>query len=567
MHLFKKARKMNLLATSCLSCALVFGLTHTATAQTSAEQIWEEASSLFLPNYLSKLDSSEVPSVDRALGTIHSFEREDQADGSVIIRALELEVKMGRGKAVMLIDEITIAQNEQGDVSIQLPTQFLISHHERASARQPDLYSVFSSGLMLTVEDFDAYPTYRLTADSASIDGPGHDELASLGLSFRDLDISYTISAPIDIAGAQDDTLKLAQHVIELSAGAVNADFDISGRDHQFVVGSVNLDNLSFSANLGTFDVRQEEIVVSGALLPLQLMTLQLSNSQGMRDQISSGFLDFTTELRAHRLSYDIEMNNSDNGYARSSFESIHPGFEFSADRDRLTVSYSLQGARSRQGEPLQHMGRGPFPYQSQLDRLSVFLSIPFGRTEEPEPFEMRFILNELELDENGWAVFDPSGAWERGPINAYARLEGTAELLVDMFGRNNFQWIASLDPRAIRLHSIRSAAALPGLPDILLSGPGTALEAEVDLTFDPSDTNTAAGFPQPSGEIVFELMGLNSLLDNLVGSGLMEDRDMTILRGMIESVVPLAEDDILRKTAIFDENGGFSIADTVAEE
>ena len=146
--------------------------------------------------------------------------------------------------------------------------------------------------------------------------------------------------------------------------------------------------------------------------------------------------------------------------------------------------------------------------------------SMPLVPGEAPQDFGVVLRLVGLEVDDMIWGLFDPAGQLPRDPATLIVDLGGTA-ILTDDFTDPDY----AEDP----------SAAMPGTVEELkinalqLTLAGAELTGTGDFAFDNS-----MGMPMPSGQADLMLSGGNTLLDTLVGMGLLPEEQAMGARMML---------------------------------
>jgi len=99
-------------------------------------------------------------------------------------------------------------------------------------------------------------------------------------------------------------------------------------------------------------------------------------------------------------------------------------------------------------------------------------------------------------------------------------------------------------------LHSLK-------INELLVSMVGAKLTGDGDFAFDNANVEEYGGLPAPSGVANLQLVGANTLIDKLIGMGLMSDNDAMGARMMMGMMaVPGEEPDTLNSKIEFTEDG-----------
>ncbi len=191
-----------------------------------------------------------------------------------------------------------------------------------------------------------------------------------------------------------------------------------------------------------------------------------------------------------------------------------------------------------------------PFPVSLAMQEARFGLDMPVARKEEAQDFGLTFVLGDLTVSDQIWAMFDPEGKLPRDPATLALELSGKARVLAD--------W---MDPA--QMAAIEKSGEAPAEMDALsidrlqLSVAGAELTGEGDLAFDNEDTQTYPGMPKPVGDVSLRLTGVNTLLDKLVEMGLLpEDQVMGARMMMGVFANPVEGEDALKSEIEFTEDG-----------
>lgn len=155
-----------------------------------------------------------------------------------------------------------------------------------------------------------------------------------------------------------------------------------------------------------------------------------------------------------------------------------------------------------------------PFPPLSfTMAEYGGRFAFPIVPSEEAQGFALRLSMIDLAVDPMLWAMIDPTEQLPRDPATIVVDVDGEAVLTEDVFDPK-FAEEMSGPPGQINAVKIN---------EVRLSLAGAALTGDGDFTF-----NNEMGFPMPAGVANLMLVGGNTLLDKLVGMGLVpEDQAM----------------------------------------
>lgn len=218
---------------------------------------------------------------------------------------------------------------------------------------------------------------------------------------------------------------------------------------------------------------------------------------------------------------------------------------------DSGSIDFALGGegmvydVRSGAGQIAVSGSALPLPRVDLAFAESAFrLKLPLVRTDAPADFELLTRTTGLTISDGIWAMLDPGGQLPRDPASLVLELGGKARWLVDIS-----------DPEVVAGAQGAKAAALGELhelnvKDLRLSLAGAELSGNGAFLFDNADTTTFEGLPRPTGGLALKLQGANTLLDRLVGMGLLPAEQATGMRMMLGMFArPTGEGDTLTST------------------
>jgi hypothetical protein len=160
------------------------------------------------------------------------------------------------------------------------------------------------------------------------------------------------------------------------------------------------------------------------------------------------------------------------------------------------------------------------------LDKFAIALTAPIAPSEAALPFAFSTQLANLSLSDALWAMFDPSAALPRDPINLVIDSEGTTKLNAAQADLNAAPMLPA------QLETLNLKALQLSVAGAELTGAGTST-----FTPDPS------GIPSPNAKLDFTLKGANGLMDKLVAAGLISPEMLTFPRMMLAMVAsPMAD-------------------------
>lgn len=219
--------------------------------------------------------------------------------------------------------------------------------------------------------------------------------------------------------------------------------------------------------------------------------------------------------------------------------------FTVSMDKEHLTYDVSQIGTNVNiTGSEI------PFPLALSMAETGFKLMMPLSKSEEEQDFALGVTLREFAVPEMLWGMIDPTGQLPHDPATVILDLAGKGKVLFDLF-----------DPEA--MEAVEKGEEQPGelnaltVKQLQVSAAGAELTGTGDFTFNNEDLTSFDGMPAPAGEANFKLTGANTLIDKLIGMGLMSDSDAMGARMMMGMLaVPGEGEDTLTSKIEVTEDG-----------
>ncbi len=190
-----------------------------------------------------------------------------------------------------------------------------------------------------------------------------------------------------------------------------------------------------------------------------------------------------------------------------------------------------------------------PFPLQLSAASYGFGLTTPLVPTDTPAPFRLLMDLSEVTVNDEIWAMFDPTAALSRDP--ATIRLDVSGEAQLD---------VAVMDPAAAE--AMAMAPGFPGtlqsltLNELTIDAVGLSVDGTGDFTFDNADTTTFPGMPRPEGQITLNATGINGLVDQLIAMGLVPADQAMMGRMMLGMFATPTGDDAVQSVIAINPAG-----------
>ena len=213
-------------------------------------------------------------------------------------------------------------------------------------------------------------------------------------------------------------------------------------------------------------------------------------------------------------------------------------------------LSYNLVHAASTVTAMVAQL---PFPLTIEAEGLKAGLTLPLSEGPEPKDFALMVNLDDFEMSDMIWMMFDPQSILPRDPATLLVDLAGKATVLANL-----------LDPAVAT--QLEQTGEAPGQLEELdiraleLDMVGARLAGTGSFTFDNDDTETFNGMPRPVGELNLQLTGGNALVDKLSQMGLIGPQEAGSARMMMGLLaVPGTEPDTLNSKLEINEQGHIS--------
>ena len=163
--------------------------------------------------------------------------------------------------------------------------------------------------------------------------------------------------------------------------------------------------------------------------------------------------------------------------------------------------------------------GMLPVPIKVVSGPLELELTSPVTATETAGDFALLLKLGQLSLNEEAWALFDPTGALKRDAADLAIDISG--KTIIDIPGMIAADTAGTVPPTP--------APESLDITELSLKVAGAALAGTGAFTFDNS-----MGMPMPLGEANVTVTGANALIDGLIATGLVAEEDAMGARMMM---------------------------------
>ncbi|MDC0659128.1 DUF2125 domain-containing protein [Leisingera sp. SS27] len=227
--------------------------------------------------------------------------------------------------------------------------------------------------------------------------------------------------------------------------------------------------------------------------------------------------------------------------------ESNSQGGAFTVSMDKQHLTYDVSQVATNVNISGSEI---PFPLALSMAETGFKLMMPLAKSEEEQDFALGVTLRDFAVPEMLWGMVDPTGQLPHDPATVILDLAGKGKVLFDLF-----------DPEA--MEAVEMGEEQPGelnaltVKQLQVSAAGAELTGTGDFTFNNDDLTSFDGMPAPAGEANLKLVGANTLIDKLIGMGLMSDSDAMGARMMMGMLaVPGEGEDTLTSKIEVTEDG-----------
>lgn len=427
------------------------------------------------------------------------------------------------GDARIEIPEMVFTENADGTVNVTLPPVMQMTVKGQPEGGEPvDMALAYEqSGFDMVVAGAPNDLTYtyaadefRISFDRLNVDGA--DLIASAG------NFEVVMTGVDGVSTMKVGELRDYSQTVNANEMSFVFDFkDPEGSDG------------SFKMNGGL----QGLIFTGGGLLPLQ------GNAADMSALLSSGVVfegGFEFATGANEIAFDgpegagAVNTSSDGGTVQIGMSS--DGLFYDVTQRGSIVSMVLPDV--------------PLPISYSTGETRGLISMPIQKSDDEQDFRVLLNLDDFEMADALWGLFDATGQLPRDPADLVVDLNGKAKLLFDLF-----------DPE--QAAALEQSGAVPGelnsltVNQLLLDIVGARLTGDGAFTFDNADLATFGGVPRPEGSLNLQLVGGNGLIDKLVGMGLLPEEQASGARMMLGLfAVPGEGEDTLTSTLEINDQG-----------
>ncbi len=480
--------------------ALLAGVAGTAQADVTAREVWDD--------WVAALDGGEVAFSTASI---------DEADGRLTITDLTMTSELEEGSYSVSVDEIVLAETDDGTVTVTLSPSFPITLEGLDSDGAPTslTFRIDQPGFTLVVSDVDA--------------GRRH--------AYQAPEISVTLAEATQAGEPMD--LETAATITDATGSYVVSDDDAQQFDSEFDAASARLETRGSDPEQGPFEIVLEVADLSGEGLTSFLDRDIADMSAALRDGFES-----EGSLGYGETSYTVTGENEDGAFG------ITGGAEAGELTARIARNGLVYGSRNTGSRIVVTGDQIPVPeIVLEMAESEGVVTLPVLAGDEPQEYGLLLRLVDLTMSEDIWSMFDPAGVMPREPANVLLDLSGTATLEQDLMGGGSGTEEAPGTVDTLSLDALRIA-----LLGVDLTGSGT-----LEFVPPPEDPEEG-GTPRPVGTIDLQLVGAQALIDRLVRIGAIPEDQAVGARMMLGVFArPADADDTLTSTFEFGADGSVS--------
>lgn len=488
--------------------SLVAGAAH---AQLTADQLWQ---------------SWQDAGVRAGLSVAAAGVARDGAVLTLTDVTVKPAVTDGAAAVAAQVGDIVLTEGADGSVAITLPAEIAVPFDADGSR------ATFShDGLMVTARADGGTTSYDYSAAAVNVK------------------VDVTGQAPAAESGSTATPTPQVTTQVTVDAVAPRGAFtDSAGTDRRF--------GLTLDADTLGYDVRMEDpamgftqaqtnrsqdvTLAADLVLPGSLRLAGIDSAAALAAALDAGL--------TARLDLSQGVTTATDGTVGGPFsyemssESAPGKGSFALDDSGVGITASGEGAVFTVSAPAF-----PFP-EAKVTLGPIVMDVRVPLT-GPETRDFRYLvkLDEVTVNDEVWAAFDPGATLPRGPAN----------LSIDLTGRAMLPFLDLIDADATGT-TPQATPTIEALTvnEIALNLAGAALAGSGSFTFD-----NATGVPKPLGAMDVALTGGNRLIDGLVAIGALPEEQAASARMMFAMfAVPGEGEDSLTTRIEAREDGGLYV-------
>ena len=486
------------------TAGLIALLTSTAANALTADQIWQDW----------QTNAAGV-------GLTLTADPATTAAGELTLRNIAIAAE---GENLLGLDQLTLTETPDGAVRLTMPAEFALK-----PAPQQDVtvdLTVAQTGLSVTVTE----PT------------PG---ARAYDFGAETLTVSGNILSMVDMfdEGPKQEDSTVFTVAISALAGTYS---DTPGTNRSFAAAfgaksfALNMHQNSPFAGQSTQASSAQDFALQGTLvMPATFDLAAMENPGQMADALRDG-LAATVAFSQGSGASDQSMTSEFFSFAAKT-ASAGSTMQAAFSKDGLVMTADSEPVTATITSPEM-----PFPQLDlALGPAQVELKFPVIG---PDVQDFRYMIkfDSITMNDEAWAVFDPTAVLARTPIVLDVDVTGRTSL--DVFGLMQSEEDGSVPPipQVERADIVR----------LLISAAGAEVSGNGAFTFDNS-----AGYPLPMGNADFVVKGANKMVDALITLGVVTSDDaMGARMAMALILEPTAEPDVMTSKVEARSDGGLYV-------
>ncbi|MFQ6553743.1 DUF2125 domain-containing protein [Aestuariibius insulae] len=443
---------------------------------------------------------------------------EETSGDTLTVSDLAMRIEDETGMVTTIeIDSVTFTEQGDGTVEVVYPASMPFTVTGESNDGEP-----FTVGLAIVLDGMDVvasgspedlvfdYTGDRYAIELVSIEGSGE---------IPDMDAMIELTG---IEGSSNVTEESGQSVAyDLSADAMAFNFDMPSPEveGEFIRANGTIDGVAITSN----SVLPDGVDLSD---PAQIYQEGVSATGGY----TTGQANYVVDVLVDGQAFNGTMS-SDGG--QTDVNIVDGAFAYSGNVSNLQVNAA--------GDAV------PFPIEVGMEQYAFGMTAPVIATEDARDIGLLLNFENLTMSDMIWQIFDPGEVLPRDPITVLMDLTGQARMTTDL-----------VDPEAME-----NLAGPPGelealtLNGLRISAAGAEVTGEGAFTFDNENPAPQfGGMPQPTGEVTFDLSGINTLMDNLVQMGIVPEEQLMGPRMMMGMFTTPTGEDSMTSTIEINEEG-----------
>jgi hypothetical protein len=417
---------------------------------------------------------------------------------------------MGVASFQIVTDDVTMADNGDGTVSITYPSPMAIS----IAGGLKDEGS-FTADMIMT------HDGYAITASGDPDDITYEIDAQNMRLEFNEVSMGGADAPKLSIEGF----VNLASWV----GTAQVTEGNLITRSSNFETGVTDVDFM-FAID----DVQSRSTQTTQPLATVGSVSLPVggSNIMNLSEAVRNG-LSFVFETQGGASTSTAETTMNGDVINSQSTTAGPQTASFSFDEDGLKAIGEGSDFQMVMNDPLIFPGDLEFG----IEQLTMNYDVPLNASEETQDFRIATSLQGVTLGDTIWNLFDPAGQLPRDPAEVSFDVTGNGTNGTDLL--DFIAMSQSFAPPMIEIDDVT-------IENLRISAAGAEATATGAMTFDWTDFQTIPGIARPEGQVTVNLNGANGLMDKLAAMGIIPEEELMMPRMMLGMFATPVGDDML---------------------